>query len=118
MTELMENTLLGLIASLILLSIVGVVRAIQIIATTREERRSTERRLGIVESELRELREVYAELREIDNNIQHLLQTQTTAMRTLNDLSAWQNKHETIIEEAAIFIREIRTNGMWPKGKS
>ena len=110
--EFLINTLLvaGIIA------LVGTVIYLRVRATTSiEERRSIERRVGVLESEMKDLRKVYVSLGKIDTNIEHILQSLHDAAHQLVGLSSWQKERESAIDEAVQFIREARSDGIRPK---
>jgi len=111
----MEKVVIGLLISLIPLSILGSIWVARMISASNEERRSTDRRLRDVESELKDLRKVYISLGKIDTNIEHMLESLHDAAHRLVGLSNWQKERESAIDEAVQFIREARADGIRSK---
>jgi len=115
MDVFMEKVVIGLLISLIPLSILGSIWVARMISASNEERRSTDRRLRDVETELKDLRKVYVSLGKIDTNIEHILEQLHDAAGSLVGLSSWQKERESAIDEAVQFIREARADGIRSK---
>jgi len=114
-SQTMEFLINALLVSGVI-ALVGTVIYLRVRATTSiEERRSIERRVGVLESEIKDLRQVYVSLGKIDTNIQHILESLHDAGQQLVGLSNWQKGRESAIDEAVEFIREARGDGIRSK---
>ena len=115
MPDMLSNLLIGLIIAVIPLVLVGTVWLIRMISAQNIERRNVDRRLGLVEDEIKDLRKVLINLGKIDTMLEQINKVQNKISDKLDMLSDWQHLHEPIIKDAEIFIREARTNGIRAK---
>lgn len=115
MTIIMEAAIYALIGAIILFIIQMMWKNSGEMSSAKTERRSTGRRLDALEEEMKGLRDIYTTLGEIGKDLSHIMATQKEAMNTLTELSRWQAKHQTTIEEAKEFIHESYRDGVRTK---
>ena len=84
-------------------------------ATSKEERRNIDRRVGKLEEDVSLLKKVLITLENLKVNIGYILENQTKTNEKLEKMSEWQAKHQPIIEEAKQFIHEANRDGVRSK---
>lgn len=112
MDPFMEKALIALIIAGIIALIASIIYLRERTAASKEERRSMERRVGVLEDDVSLLKKVLVTLENLRVNIEHILKSQDKTDEKLTKLDKWQTRHQHIIEEAERFIHETNKDGV------
>lgn len=81
-------------------------------ATSKEERRSIERRVGVLEDDVSLLKKVLVTLENLKVNIGYIMESQKKIEPKLEKLDNWQHEHQGTIDAARKFIDQVNRDGV------